>query len=147
MTLKHLLGISLESIEPDAVLVGKLLAAAQRNIADAQLAALSAENRFDAAYKAIMQLAMVALHANGYRTLTSKPGHHQTAIQTLTTSVGVAPARVILLDALRKQRNLSDYSGDLVPEAAATECLASAQALQGHVLAWLKANRQELVSG
>jgi hypothetical protein len=51
-----LLGISLDAVQPDAALIGKLLAAAQRNIADAQLAGLSAENRFDAAYKAIMQL-------------------------------------------------------------------------------------------
>lgn len=94
-----------------------------------------------------MQLSMVALQANGYRTLTSKPGHHQTAIQTLTISVGVAPAQVIVLDALRKQRNLSDSSGDLIPDAVAAECLASAQALQGHVLAWLKAHRPDLLSG
>lgn len=80
MTLKNLLGISLDGITPDKALVGKLLAAAERNIADAQLVGLSVENKFDAAYKAIMQLAMVALNANGYRTLTSKPGHHQTAI-------------------------------------------------------------------
>ena len=38
--------------------------AAQRNIQDAQLKELSAENRFDAAYKAIMQLSMAALHAH-----------------------------------------------------------------------------------
>ncbi len=43
-----------------------LIAAAERNIADAQLAGLSTENQFDAAYKAIMQTAMVALNANGY---------------------------------------------------------------------------------
>ena len=77
MTLKNLLGISLDVIPPDKALAAKLLAAAQRNIADAQLQGLSVENRFDAAYKAIMQSSMVALHANGYRTLTSKPGHHQ----------------------------------------------------------------------
>ena len=147
MTLKNLLGISLDAIQPDVAVVGKLLAAARRNIADAQLAGLSAENRFDVAYKAIMQLAMVALHANGYRTLTSKPGHHQTAIQTLPASVDVPPAQVIVLDALRKQRNLSDYSGDLVPDAVAAECLASAQSLQAHVLAWLQANRRDLLSG
>lgn len=141
------LGISLDAIQPDAGQVGKLLAAAQRNITDAQQAGLSAGNRFDAAYKAIMQLAVVALHANGYRTLTSKPGHHQTAIQTLATRVGVAPAQVMVLDALRKRRNLSDYSGDLVPDAVATECLVSAQALQAHVLAWLKANRPGLLAG
>jgi hypothetical protein len=147
MALKNLLGISLEVIRPDAAAIGKLLAAAQRKLADAQLAGLSAENRFDVAYKAVMQLSMVALQANGYRTLTSKPGHHQTAIQTLTISVGVAPAQVIVLDALRKQRNLSDDSGDLITDAVAAECLVSAQVLQEHVLAWLKAHRPDLLAG
>jgi len=133
VTLKNLLGISLDAVPPDKALVGKLLAAARRNIADAQLQSLSAENRFDAAYKAIMQSAMVALHANGYRTLTSKPGHHQTAIQTLPTSIGLPQDKVIVLDALRKQRNLPDYSGDLVPDSAAAECLASAKDLLAHL--------------
>ena len=79
MTLHNLLGISLDAVAPDKVQIAKLLAAAERNLADAKIVDLSAENRFDAAYKAIMQLAMLALQANGYRTLTSKPGHHQTA--------------------------------------------------------------------
>lgn len=90
MILKNLLGISLDAVTPDQAQIGRLLAAAQRNIADSQIAGLSAESRFDAAYKAIMQCAMVALQANGYRTLSSKPGHHQTAIQTLTTSVALS---------------------------------------------------------
>ena len=145
MTLTNLLGISLDAIAPDRALIAKLMAAAQRNIADAQLQGLSAENRFDAAYKAIMQSAMVALHANGYRTLTSKPGHHQTAIQTLPSSVGLPLAQVIVLDALRKQRNNADYSGDLIADAAAAECLASASELLAHVRAWLKVNRPDLL--
>jgi hypothetical protein len=70
MTLKNLRGISLDTVAPDKALVGKLLAAAQRNIADAQLKNLSAENRFDAAYKAGLQSAMVALHAKGYQSLS-----------------------------------------------------------------------------
>ena len=141
MTLQNLLGISLDAITPDAAQLAKLFAAAQRNIADAQLEGLSTENRFDAAYKAIMQLAMLALNANGYRTLTSKPGHHQTAIQTLTLTLGLPQSKVIVLDALRKQRNLSDYSGDLVPESAAAECLSSAKELLKHVRAWMKARK------
>lgn len=48
MTLKNLLGISLDAAPADKGLVAKLLAAAQRNITDAQLRGLSAENRFDA---------------------------------------------------------------------------------------------------
>ena len=92
-----------------------------------------------------MQTAMVALHANGYRTLTSKPGHHQTVIQTLPTSVGLPQAKVIVLDALRKQRNNSDYSGDLIPDSAAAECLVSAIDLLAHVRAWVKAQRTDLL--
>jgi hypothetical protein len=145
MTLKNLLGISLDVVRPDKAWVAKILAAAQRNVTDAQLAGLSAENRFDAAYKAIMQTAMVALHANGYRTLTSKPGHHQTVIQTLSVSVALPQAQVIVLDALRKQRNLADYSGDLIPEAMAAECLTCATTLLTHVRAWLQAHRPELI--
>lgn len=72
MTLDNLIGITLERIKPDPTAIQRLLAAAQRNITDAELIALSNENRFDAAYKAIMQLSNAALQAAGFRTLTSK---------------------------------------------------------------------------
>lgn len=63
-----------------------------------------------------MQCAMVALHANGYRTLTSRPGHHQTAIQTLPQTVDLAIEQTIVLDVLRKQRNLADHDGGQCPK-------------------------------
>lgn len=63
--------------------VEQILYAAERNIGDSKIDLVSAENLFDAAYKAIMQLANAALQAHGYRILTSKPGHHQTMIQLL----------------------------------------------------------------
>lgn len=145
MTLENLLGISLDAIQPDKGQVARLLAAAERNIQDAQLHGLSAENRFDAAYKAIQQAAIVALHANGYRTLTSKPGHHQTAIQTLPASVGLQPAKVVVLDALRKKRNSSDYTGDPISGAAVAECITCAQDLLAHVRAWLAVHHPDLI--
>ncbi|MEO8152444.1 MAG: hypothetical protein ABI605_05190 [Rhizobacter sp.] len=52
----------------------RLLAAAERNIADSRVAAVSDENRFDAAYKAIMQCALAAMMASGYRPSTNEPG-------------------------------------------------------------------------
>lgn len=62
MTLQNLLAIQrLQTFEPTTEGVQRLLAAAARNLADARLAALSADNRFDAAYKAIMQCAMIGL--------------------------------------------------------------------------------------
>ena len=145
MTLQNLLGVSLATMTPDRATVARLLAATARNIADSQIAALSAENRFDAAYKAIMQLAIIALHANGYRTLTSKPGHHQIAIQSLGKTIGIAADDIIVLDALRKQRNLSDYSGDSVPESAVTECLRHASTLDATVRTWLRNHHPELL--
>lgn len=144
MSLERQLGFSLEAVAPDKALIARLLVAARRNIADAQLPGLSAENRFDAAYKAIMQMAMAALNANGYRTLTSTPGHHRTAIRSPDSTIGVPKATIVVLDALRKQRNLVDYSGQPIPDATAVECLASAQELLATLTSWLKAKRPEL---
>lgn len=145
MSLENLVGISLDKVEPSQATVTRLLAAAERNIKDAQVAAVSAENRFDAAYKAIMQLGIVALHAHGYRPLTSRPGHHQTAIQTLSQTTGLATNKMIVLDGLRKLRNLSDYSGETVPEAAVRECVSQATGLLAHVKAWFEKNRPDLL--
>lgn len=145
MSLDNLVGISLEKLEPDSTSIARLLAAARRNIADATIMAVSSENRFDAAYKAIMQLANASLQANGFRTLTSKPGHHMTMIQTLGQTLGLDKETVIILDALRKQRNVADYSGDIVPESVARDCLMHAENLLQNVSRWLKANRPELI--
>jgi hypothetical protein len=123
-----------------------MLAAAERNLADAQLAGLSAENRFDAAYKAIMQSAMAALRANGYRTLTSQPGHHQTVLQALPLTIGLANDRMIVLDGLRKQRNLADYEGEPVTAQTVAECLAQAKRLVADVRIWIAANKPGLSS-
>ena len=116
----------------------RLLAAATRNLLDAKLAQLSAENRFDAAYKCIMQCAMLGLWANGYRTSTSQPGHHQTALQALPLTMGLPNNVIIVLEALRKQRNLNDYEGDPVRDSVLTECLTQADALLAHTRQFLQ---------
>ena len=146
MTLQNLLAIQrLQTFEPTAEGVQRLLAAAARNLADAKLADLSADNRFEAAYKTLMQCAMIGLWAKGYRTSTSQPGHQQTALQTLPKTLGVAQDIVIILDALRKQRNLNDYEGDPITDAAVSECLAQAKALLAHTRQWLHAHRPDLL--
>ena len=130
MTLENLLAIKrLQRHEAGRAAILKLLVAAERNLADAKVTTISAENRFDAAYKAILQCAMAALWAKGYRTSTSEPGHHQTAIQALSLSLALDSATVIVLDALRKQRNLNDYTGDGVSEALLVECIGQAEDL------------------
>lgn len=147
MTLENLLAIHrLQAFEATAGGVLRLLASAERNLADARLSELSNDNRFDAAYKTIMQCAMIGLWAKGFRTATSQPGHHQTALQALPKTLGLAADTVIVLDALRKQRNLNDYEGDPVTDAAVRECLAQAEALLAHTRQWLQAHRPDLLT-
>lgn len=145
MTLQNLLSINkLQSFTPDRGAVQKLLRAAQRNLEDARLTALSADNRFDAAYKTIMQCAMLGLWANGYRTSTSQPGHHLTAIQSLPLTMQVSKETAIVLDALRKQRNLNDYEGDPISDSALAACLDEADRLLAHTMQWLQTYHPEL---
>lgn len=146
MTLENLLAIHrLQAFEATPASVLRLLAAAERNLIDARLLELSNDNRFDAAYKTIMQCAMIGLWAKGFRTATSQPGHHQTALQALPKTLGLTADTVIVLDALRKQRNLNDYEGDAVPDAAVRECLIQAEALLTHTRHWLQTHRPELL--
>ena len=128
---------------PDGVL--RLLSSADRNLADSRLTGLSNDNRFDAAYKTIMQCATVGLWASGFRTATSQPGHHQTTLQTLPRTLELSQGTVIILDALRKQRNLNDYAGDPVTDAAVRECLEQAEALLAHTRKWLQSHRPDLL--
>lgn len=146
MTLQNLLAIKqLQAHTADPAAVRRLLEAARRNLADAHVVEISADNRFDAAYKCLMQCAMLGLWANGYRTSTSKPGHHQAAIQCLTHTMGVSKDDVIVLDALRRQRNITDYEGDPVSESTLAACLEEAGKLLDHTDRWLREHRPELL--
>ena len=146
MTLANLLAIQrLLAFSATPQGVQRLLAAAARNLADAKLAQLSAENRFDAAYKCIMQCAMLGLWARGYRASTSQPGHHQTALQALPLTMGLPNDIIIVLDALRKQRNLNDYEGDPVSDSVVRECLTQAEALLAHTHQFLQTQFADLL--
>ena len=135
----------LKEHSPDAAEVQRLLAAAARNLADARVTTISAETRFDAGYKAVMQAALAALMAHGYRPDTSRPGHHVTVVQGLPLTIGLAPARVTVLDTLRRKRNLSDYTGEDIDDSSAEHCIAEADRLLRDVTAWLKGHRPQLI--
>ena len=146
MTLQNLLKIGrLKPHTPAAQEIARLLTAAKRNIADAHVKAVSAETRFDAAYKAIMQIALAAMLASGHRPSTSEPGHHQTLIQSLPLTVGISNDDWVVLDALRRKRNLSDYTGDPVESAAVAECIAQSENLLKVFRAWLNKHHPDLV--
>lgn len=146
MTLENLLKIGqLKSHATDSVEIHKLLEAARRNLVDARVTEISPETRFDAAYKTIMQGALAALMANGFRPDTNRPGHHVTVLQSLTKSIGLPGERMTVLDTLRRKRNLSDYLGEDVDETSVGRCIGEAERLLREVETWLEKNRPDLL--
>ena len=134
----------LEEHETDATQVGRMLESAERSIADARQTSISPETRLDAAYKAITQLSMIALWANGFRPARSKPGHHQTMIQSLIHTVALDRDDVLLLATFRAKRNAIDYTGEDVDQASVSECIGAAERLMIDVSTWLADNKPEL---
>ena len=128
----------------DASEIRQLLASAARNLKDSRVSELSTETRFDCAYKAVMQSALVALMANGYRPSTNVPGHQMTTIQSLTITIALDPRRMVVLDALRRKRNLSDYLGADLDDDSTDACVAEATQLLEDVAAWLLATHPAL---
>ncbi len=147
VSLENLLKIGqLKEHPPDPEEIQRLLAAATRNLGDARVTVISAETRFDAAYKAIMQTALAALMAHGYRPDTKRPGHHVTVVQGLALTIDLAAARVRVLDTLRRQRNVSDYTGEDIDESTAEHCIGEAERLLTDVRNWLLKHRPGLLS-
>ena len=91
-----------------------------------------------------MQIANACLQAEGYRTLTSKPGHNQTMIQSLAKTINLDHQTIIVLDALRKQRHIIDYSGDIVTDAMVHACLEEAQQLLRIAKNWFEVQHSDL---
>ena len=145
MSLLNLLKIGqLEEHETDAKQVCRMLESAERSIADAKQDSISRETRLDAAYRAITQLSMVALWANGFRPAKSKPGHHQTMIQSLVHTIDLDRDEMLLLDTFRVKRNAIDYTGEDVDGSSVDECIGAAARLMTRVSEWLSDNTPEL---
>jgi hypothetical protein len=115
MNLQDLVGKNLDRVKPSAETIRRLLTGAARRFADSQVKATSAEARFVSAYTAVRMIADVGLHANGFRTRTSVPGHHVIAIRALASTLGVDERVILRLDKLRQQRNAAEYSGTSSP--------------------------------
>ena len=119
----------LDTVPVSKELGRRLLETARVRLKDASITQISNEGRFESAYAAIRYAADIGLLLHGYRTSTSSPGHHQTAIGCLVHTLDVDARTISLLDSLRKQRNLADYEGDPVTAGALNECIRQASAL------------------
>jgi len=104
---------------------------------------ISADWQLSIAYNAALQLATLALVAEGYR-----PGReraHERAILSLRHTAGIPGKTVDLLDAVRRKRNQAHYEqAGTTSVTEAQELHQVAKALRGDVVRWLKRAHPDL---
>jgi hypothetical protein len=145
MSLDNLVGRGLEKAQADREELTRFLDRIRRKLADSRQTNISLDSRFDVAFEALLQIALAALRANGYRT-TSGVGHQQMAIQALPRTIGIPQGEVRTLDEFRKRRSAGLYLAEFEPSAAEVEALvAAADRLHKALVAWLKAHRPGLL--
>jgi len=117
--------------------IADLLVVADRDLANASVAQLSADWRLAIAYNAALQSATAALAAAGYRA--ARESHHYRVIHSLGLTIGAEPHLIRELDQFRKKRNVTHYErAGAVSEREADEMLTLARGLRRTVELWLR---------
>ena len=130
--------------EPNEQEIADLFAVVDRDLEDAAVPRLSNDWRLGITYNAALQLATLALAAEGYRPARERA--HERAILSLRETVGVDQKRVLLLDAVRRKRNQINYEhAGTTSSAEAGELYAVVTELRSEVARWLTANHPQLV--
>lgn len=121
-----------------------LRGAAERNLADAALPALSTENRFGLAYEAALLMAKMVIACAGYRV--KGPGAHLTTFQALELGMGPRVARqASFFDQCRRKRNVLSYEhAGAASDTEAAEILREAEKLRTDVEAWIAREHPDL---
>jgi hypothetical protein len=101
-------GKPLRAEPPDAAEFAGLLRSGTARLADAGVATLALESRFDLAYNAAQALSFAALRWHGYRS-----GNRYIVFQLLPHTLGLGPEVWRVLDKCHHLRNLGEYEGDL----------------------------------
>ncbi len=119
--------------------IDNLRALITRDLADAAVAALSADRRFATAYNAALQAATIAIACSGYR-VSARSGHHKVTFEAAALSLG--PNAIPLsdyFDACRRKRNVIDYmTSSVATETEAEEIVLKAQEFHVMVETWAK---------
>ena len=137
---------ALRAHKPSQKEIAGLLALADRSLADARIAAVSPEGRFQFGYNAALAMASAALHASGYRTNSNVAGHHANTGQSLQHTVGADAALVRKLDAFRRKRNQISYDKPSpVSDQEAADMLALAERLRREGEAWIRKKHSTLI--
>ncbi|MGH7548928.1 MAG: hypothetical protein ACREMM_12240 [Gemmatimonadales bacterium] len=130
--------------EPTVEEIADLFSVVDRDLKDAAVPRLSADWRLGISYNAALQLATLALAAEGYRS--GRERAHERAILSLRETAGIATKMVDVLDTVRRKRNQISYEhAGTTSEGEAEEFYKIAASLRADVVRWLKKKHPALV--
>lgn len=125
--------------------IQNLLSIVDREILDAQVEGLSADGKFNHAYRAALTLGTVMLSASGFVPARGQ-SHHYRVIAAIPEILGKdEKTSASYLDNCRSKRNASEY--DAANEASDTEAqelVEFAIGFRTKTLDWLKKTKKEL---
>lgn len=125
--------------------IRSLLTIVDRDLKDANVAALSEDRRFEAAFSAARTSANIALRASGFRTAV-QAGHHIKTIESLELTIKADAKLIQRMKTLSKKRNATSYdSAGNVSTQELEIAMRTAIELQREVVAWLQKNHPELL--
>ena len=124
--------------------IAALLAIVERDLANARVAGLADDWKFNIAYNAALQAATAALAVAGYRA--AREQHHYRTVQSLAITIGWPNAKVNRFDRFRRKRNVAGYeTAGAVSAGEAREMHELAAALRDDVVRWLRKQHPKLL--
>jgi len=122
---------------PSAQEIADLFAVVDRDLTDAATPRLSDDWRLGITYNAALQLATIALAAEGYRA--GRERHHERTLLSLRETIGTERATVDLLDVVRRKRNQANYEvAGSTSAREADELYRVVEGLRSDVVEWMR---------
>ncbi len=125
--------------------IAALFQVVKRDLADAAIAALSADRRFATAYNAVLQAATAMMYSEGYRA--HSVGHHAVVFAFLGEAIDGEVAQLAgYFDDCRRKRNTADYVGaGGISSTEAEDLLKEARAFAELARHWIQAHHPGLM--
>jgi len=124
--------------------IKSLLTIVDRDLTDANVAVISEDRRFEAAFNAARTAATIALRASGYRTST-QVGHHAKTIESLELTINADSKMIQKMRTFSKKRSVTSYdSAGSVSKQELELAIKTAAELHRQVAAWLEKNHPVL---
>jgi hypothetical protein len=126
--------------------IADLLGLVERDLKDAERQEISTDWRFNIAYNAGLQLAIMVLFAAGYRTGRGESKHYR-VIQALPLVMG-SNFNVVrdYLDNCRRKRNVSEYdAAGTISQKELNDLLVLVMNFKNQVKEWLREHHPDLI--